>query len=1082
MTLRTRLTGLAAALTIVGIVVALPITLLAVGANPLPDMWPTLEQVRTALTSPDDGTLVLGAIKVIAWAAWLFLAGAIVLEILSRARGVRAPHLRGLGMPQAAARGLVGTALLLFAAAPMSGTPANAAPMAQASSVASATVLTTPDQVSAPVPTTGASSRASARPQQAPAAPSTVEHVVERGDTLWSIAEDYLGVGSRYTELADLNRAVLGPDPGFLPVGVVLQIPDARHGMAHGEHSETVERGDTLSQIAQDELGDADRYPEIFEASRHTAQPNGGHLSDPDLILPGWTLTIPASHAPRVTTPDPALEPVAPAQPPAANPEAAKPEAASPAPEASAVPATPTQSARGDAPDTSGAAGVSAQDTEDSQAPWLLTGLTGAGAMLAGAMLIALRRRRRAQFRARRPGRTIAAPEPLLAPVEKTLTVAGVPACVDVELMDEALHRLAAGTIAAGAPIPELAAVELSQHALTLHLSAPTQLDHPWSGSADRLHWTLPAGTDLSDVGPRIADYPAPYPLLVTIGAGDNGNVWLLNIEDLALSITGDTTFGRDFARYLAAEIACNPWSHGVRVDLVGVGHEVAPMNTDRIRVHAGGHADPAAEVLADAIDMIDRSAETGVDVATARARQDGAESWPARILLVDAADDEGGEPDSSATTPALDQLLDLVYQHAGQTGASVVLRGDRAGAPGVELHVTGNGRVNLPHAGLDLIAVGLTSDEAQGCAALLAQSEDLADTPMPVDERAHEGWRAWSDEAGALREEHTRARHEHADEAAASLLEHADEDYLRTGATTSDDLEALAPKVPERVRAAVAEADPTLDEDLELWWSQDCPLPRLTLLGPVGARTRGTPVTKRKPYYTEMLAFLATRAHGATPEELAEAFSITPAKARDYVRIVRDWLGTNPRTGEAHLPDARKAPAAIARGVGVYQVLDVLVDADLFRRLRVRGESRGPAGVDDLRAALRLVQGRPFDRLRDGGWAFLSEGDRLDQHMICAVVDVAHLVTTYSLQSGDTRQARLAAETAALAAPHEEIPRLDLAAVADAEGHPGEADRILRDEVCNRTDDDDAPPELSERTKQVIATRDWHERTRKAS
>ena len=35
-------------------------------------------------------------------------------------------------------------------------------------------------------------------------------------------------------------------------------------------------------------------------------------------------------------------------------------------------------------------------------------------------------------------------------------------------------------------------------------------------------------------------------------------------------------------------------------------------------------------------------------------------------------------------------------------------------------------------------------------------------------------------------------------------------------------------------------------------------------------------------------------------PPPPAEAFSITPAKARDYVRIVRDWLGTNPRTGEA--------------------------------------------------------------------------------------------------------------------------------------------------------------------------------------
>ena len=677
MTLRTRLTGLAAALTVVGIVVALPVTLLAVGANPLPDVWPTLDQVRTALTSPDDGTLALGAIKVIAWAAWLFLAGAIALEILSRARGVRAPQLRGLGMPQAAARGLVGTALLLFAAAPMSGTPPNAAPTAQASSVA--TVMAFPDQASAPVQATEASGHASARPHHAPAASATLEHVVERGDTLWSIAERHLGAGSRYTELADLNRAVLGPDPGFLPVGVVLQIPDApRQDTAHGEHPETVERGDTLSQIAQEELGDADRYPEIFEASRDTVQPGGRHLSDPDLILPGWTLTIPASEAPRVTPPSPAHEPVAPAPPPPASTEAPSPAPAVPA----APPATPAQSSSNDAPATNDTAAADTQDTEDSQAPWLLTGLTGGGAMLAGAMLLALRSRRRAQFRARRPGRTIAAPEPLLAPVEKTLTVVGVPACIDVELMDEALHRLAAAITVTGGLIPELAAVELSQHALNLHLSAPSRLDDPWSGSDDQLHWTLPAGADLADVGPQIPDHPAPYPLLVTIGAGDNGNVWLLNIEDLALSITGDATFGRDFARYLAAEIACNPWSHGVRVDLVGVGHEVAPMNTDRIRVHAGGSGDPAAEVLADAIDTIDRSAESGVDVATARARQDGPESWPARILLVDAADSEA-DVDASGTAPALDQLLDLVYQHAGQTGASVVLRGERAGAPG---------------------------------------------------------------------------------------------------------------------------------------------------------------------------------------------------------------------------------------------------------------------------------------------------------------------------------------------------------------------------------------------------------------
>jgi len=261
------------------------------------------------------------------------------------------------------------------------------------------------------------------------------------------------------------------------------------------------------------------------------------------------------------------------------------------------------------------------------------------------------------------------------------------------------------------------------------------------------------------------------------------------------------------------------------------------------------------------------------------------------------------------------------------------------------------------------------------------------------------------------------------------------------------------------------------------MWWREDSALPKLRLLGPVRATTRGKPLTKRKPYMTELLAFIALRRHGATPEEVAQTFNITKAKARDYVLTIRHWLGTNPRTGTDHLPDARLAPAATIREVPVYQVLDLLIDADLFRRLRVRGEARGGAeGIEDLRTALSLVEGRPFDypieREQGGGWTWLIEGTRLDEHLTVAVVDVAHLVVTHDLAQGDLPAARLAAETAILAAPHEEIPRLDLAAVADAEGRHAEAQRILRDEVCNRTDDDSAPPELPERTEQILRSR----------
>ncbi|MEH1166414.1 LysM peptidoglycan-binding domain-containing protein [Micromonospora sp. CPCC 205539] len=77
--------------------------------------------------------------------------------------------------------------------------------------------------------------------------------------------------------------------------------PQAGH---QGVPTHTVRRGDTLSKIAERCLGDGNRWPEIFKLNRGTHFANvGGTLRNPDLIFPGWVLTMPTAGTPPETTP-----------------------------------------------------------------------------------------------------------------------------------------------------------------------------------------------------------------------------------------------------------------------------------------------------------------------------------------------------------------------------------------------------------------------------------------------------------------------------------------------------------------------------------------------------------------------------------------------------------------------------------------------------------------------------------------------------------------------------------------------------------------------------------------------------------
>jgi probable HAF family extracellular repeat protein len=77
-----------------------------------------------------------------------------------------------------------------------------------------------------------------------------------------------------------------------------------------GPREYVVQPGDTLWGIAASELGNPYRWPEIATASAAIVQPRGWRLVDPDLIRPGWTLTLPTDRGQRSQASEDSYSPI----------------------------------------------------------------------------------------------------------------------------------------------------------------------------------------------------------------------------------------------------------------------------------------------------------------------------------------------------------------------------------------------------------------------------------------------------------------------------------------------------------------------------------------------------------------------------------------------------------------------------------------------------------------------------------------------------------------------------------------------------------------------------------------------------
>lgn len=321
--------------------------------------------------------------------------------------------------------------------------------------------------------------------------------------------------------------------------------------------------GDTLWEIAGARLDDPLRYQEIFAASSATVQHDGRRLTDPDLIVPGWTLTLPGADDAVNGLPDTGVPPID-----------------GRAVDGLAPPVTGADTPVSADPVDPGA-GASEPDTDEG----LLRTAGGVGAVLAAALVGVLARRRTREQRRRRPGERLDTGSDADQRTETELRQAADP--VAVEVVDRLLRGLSARLARAGRGLPPLRAVRMTRRALELYLAAPAELPPPFAGTAHGGVWAVPldqaAGEDVDD------DHalPAPYPSLVTLGYDHDDALVLLDLEQVGtLVVDGPPELVRSALTAVAAELATSAWADDLRVTLVGASAlaDLDLLDTGRVR------------------------------------------------------------------------------------------------------------------------------------------------------------------------------------------------------------------------------------------------------------------------------------------------------------------------------------------------------------------------------------------------------------------------------------------------------------------------------------------------------------------
>lgn len=547
------------ALLLCGVLVGLP-TLFAHIGSPLPARWPSWARFVTDVRvgyAPSSAALKVALAA--GWACWAFLSYEIVAETSSWVRNHASRRSSALGPFQPLLAKVV-AAIVLSAPLPGRGLINTASvPMTATIELSSAAL------VASAVP-----------PVPLPAGlDSLPTYVVQPHDTLWGIAERYLGNPLRWSEIASLNE-----------------------GRPEG--------------------------PDQFE--------------DPNWIYPGWTLVLPADAAGLDSSVDaavgnetPMVQEKTPTPPP-------RPRQVSPSTSATARSVSTADYASGGRRIPAASASRPAHEAHRlADRAKLPVGPIGYGIIGAGVIGV-LDRVRRARQRRQPRGVRIKLSEGELADLERDLRVGAdhtLLSWVDLGLRLLAEHAIdeerSAPRVVAVRCRPDV--LEL----IIEYSDAPSSPPHPFRATSEPNVWVLDrewlAGMDLARRR-MLSRAESLTPSLVTVGSDDVGPV-LVDIELLgSLTVVG---IDADMVlQGMTVELATAPWAEGA--DIVVAGHHGELKALERVRT-AGSLASLVSEMRRRVISQDALLSSGGVArAADGRSRYGGAGWDPTVVVCLSAA------------------------------------------------------------------------------------------------------------------------------------------------------------------------------------------------------------------------------------------------------------------------------------------------------------------------------------------------------------------------------------------------------------------------------------------------------------